>query len=29
MTMSYRIALASSDGLHIDRHFGASDGFLM
>ena len=27
--MSYRIALASSDGLHIDRHFGASDGFLI
>ena len=27
--MSYRIALASSDGVHIDRHFGASDGFLI
>ena len=27
--MPYRIALASSDGLHIDRHFGASDGFLI
>ena len=27
--MSYRIALASSDGLHIDRHFGASDGFVI
>ena len=27
--MSYRIALASSDGLHIDRHFGHSDGFVI
>lgn len=27
--MSYRIALASSDGRHIDRHFGHSDGFVI
>lgn len=27
--MSYRIALASSDGLQIDRHFGHSDGFVI
>ncbi len=27
--MAYRIAAASSDGQHIDRHFGAADGFVI
>lgn len=27
--MSYRIAFASSDGVQIDRHFGAADSFLI
>ena len=27
--MSYRIAAASSDGIHIDRHFGVADGFVI
>ena len=27
--MAYRIAAASSDGIHIDRHFGAADGFVI
>ena len=27
--MAYRIAFATSDGEHIDRHFGAAEGFLI
>ncbi|BAL84490.1 putative nitrogenase iron-molybdenum cofactor biosynthesis protein [Selenomonas ruminantium subsp. lactilytica TAM6421] len=27
--MAYRIAAASADGVHIDRHFGHSDGFVI
>ena len=27
--MSYRVGLASSDGVQIDRHFGASEGFVI
>lgn len=27
--MTYRIAFASSDGVHIDRHFGAAEKFFI